>query len=185
MEKDFNDDNGKKLIIGISVLFCTVILIIGASVAYFTQSDSKDIGNIVSADQITLDYQDNDDYMLGDLIPINEDDLEKAYNNKCKDNLGYNVCSIYQFTITNTGNVTQDIIINLHPKVNGFANLKFNLYDVTNNKTILFNNELKLNSEEPISLVRVSTIGNKLFSAYYWNGENSNSDIRNIRFTIV
>ena len=31
MKKDFNNDNSKKLIIGVSILFCTVILIIGAT----------------------------------------------------------------------------------------------------------------------------------------------------------
>ena len=98
MEKDFNHDNSKKLIIGVSILFCTVILIIGASVAYFTQSDSEDTGNIVSVEQLTLDYQDNIDYMRSDLIPINEEDFGKAYNitgdEICKDDKGYSVCSI-------------------------------------------------------------------------------------------
>ena len=76
------NNNSKKLIIGVSILFCTVILIIGVTTAYFTQSDSEDIGNIVATDKVTLDYQDNDDYMLGELIPINEDDLENKVKEK-------------------------------------------------------------------------------------------------------
>ena len=168
MNKELNTNNSKKIIIGISIFFCTIILIIGVTTAFFTQSDSESTGNIVSTDKVTLDYQDNDDYMLGDLIPIDEDKVEYAYNRednlKCKDDKGYNVCSIYQFTITNTGNVTQDIIINMHPKVNGFTNLKFNLYDITNNEQIVFNQELKLNSEEPINLendLKLNTTNNK------------------------
>ena len=47
-EKEINTDNSKKLIIGVSILFCTVILIIGTTTAYFTQSDSEDTSNIVT-----------------------------------------------------------------------------------------------------------------------------------------
>ena len=46
--------------------------------AYFTQSDTKDTGNIVSIEQLTLDYQDDINYMRSDLIPINEEDLVKC-----------------------------------------------------------------------------------------------------------
>ena len=156
--KELNTNNSKKLIIGVSILFCAVILIIGATTAYFTQSGIGETGNVVSTDQVTLHYDDNDDYMLGELIPINEKDLVTAYNNKCKDNKGYNVCSIYQFTITNTGNVVQDIIINMHPKANGFTNLKFNLYDITNNVPLISNESLTLNSETLIPLVNDLTL---------------------------
>ena len=157
MEKDFNNDNSKKLIIGVSILFCTVILIIGASVAYFTQSDSESTGNIVSTDKVTLHYKDNVNYMFGDLIPIDEDKVEFAYkrdgNLKCKDDKGYNVCSIYQFTISNTGNVVQDLVIDLFPLKNDFHNLKFYLYDITNNKPLISKQELVYNSDESINLV--------------------------------
>ena len=49
MEKELNTNNSnKRLIIGVSILFSAVILIIGATTAYFTQSDTKEMGNIVS-----------------------------------------------------------------------------------------------------------------------------------------
>ena len=161
-EKETTETNSRKLIIGVSILFCTVILIIGATTAFFIQSDTKETGNIVSVESVTLHYEDNDDYMLGDLIPINEDKIEYAYNRegnlKCKDDNGNNVCSIYQFTITNTGNVSQKLIIDLYPKVNGFTNLKFSLYDKTNNKPVITKRELTYLSEEPINLVKNLTL---------------------------
>ena len=46
-------ENNKKLIIGVSIVFCTVILIIGTSIAYFTHSDTKPTGNIVATDKVT------------------------------------------------------------------------------------------------------------------------------------
>ena len=41
MKYELNTNNGKKLIIGLSILFCAVILIVGGSLAFFTQSDTK------------------------------------------------------------------------------------------------------------------------------------------------
>ena len=53
------DNNSKKLIIGISILFCAVILIVGGTFAFLTQSDSKELGNIVTTDiDGTLLYND-------------------------------------------------------------------------------------------------------------------------------
>ena len=170
MERDFNNDNSKKLIIGVSILFCTVILIIGSTTAFFTQSDSEDTGNIVSVEQLTLDYQDNIDYMRSDLISINEEDLGKAYNKtgdeKCKDDLGYNVCSIYQFTIYNNSDVSQSLIIDLIPKANSFHNLKFNLKDITNNKEIMNNVKLIYLSEGEINLLKNITLNNNSNNTY-------------------
>ena len=54
------NNNSKKLIIGISILFCTVILIIGATTAFFTQSDSEETGDIGTANiNGTLLYNDD------------------------------------------------------------------------------------------------------------------------------
>ena len=112
MISELNTNKSKKLIIGVSILFCTIILIIGVTTAFFTQSDTKELGNIVSTDvNDTIGYIDNNNYMLGNLIPINVSDINKAYtredNLKCKDDKGNNVCSIYNFTITNNADVSQ------------------------------------------------------------------------------
>ena len=157
MKNELYTNNSKKLIIGVSILFCAVILIIGATTAYFTQSDSKEIGNVVSKDiNGSLEYSDNVDYMLGNLIPINVGDVDKAYTRendlKCRDDNGYNVCSIYNFTITNNIDVSQNIIIDLYPVVNSFYNLRFNLYDITNNELLISNKELKHDDNTNITL---------------------------------
>ena len=171
MEKDFNNDNSKKIIMGVSILFCTIILIIGTTLAFFTQSDSESMSNIVATDiNESLDYHDNVDYIRSDLIPINESDLDKAYNKdgeeKCKDDLGYNVCSIYQFTIYNNSDVSQSLIIDLIPKANSFHNLKFNLKDVTNNKEIMNNVKLTYLSEGEINLLKNITLNGKSNNIY-------------------
>ena len=63
-----------KLIIGVSIVFCTIILIIGTTIAYFTQSDTKETGEIVSTDEVTLKYNDSN---LGELVEIMDEKKEK------------------------------------------------------------------------------------------------------------
>ena len=60
MKNELKTNNSNKLVIGISILFCAVILIIGGTFAFFTQSNTKEIGNIVTADiDGTIGYIDN------------------------------------------------------------------------------------------------------------------------------
>ena len=54
MKYNLNKNNSKKLLIGASILFCIVILIIGGSFAFFTQSSSETTGNIVSVEQVYI-----------------------------------------------------------------------------------------------------------------------------------
>ena len=122
-EKEINNNNSKKLYVGISILFCTVILIIGATTAYFTQSDIKELGNVVSTNQVTLSYTDNKEYMRNNLIPVIETDVVKfamknslnnfTDNDICKYNDEYNACSLYEFTITNNASVTQELLVSM------------------------------------------------------------------------
>ena len=141
--KEFKNDNSKKLIMGVSILFCTVILIIGTTLAFFTQSDSKTISNIVSTDKVFLEYYDdfdeNDNYMRKELIPSSLDNVNTAYtrediNNICLDKYGYSACSIYKFKVKNIGDISQNIQMTLNPTANSFTNLKFLLFELKDNK---------------------------------------------------
>ena len=147
MEKDFNNDNSKKLITGVSILFCTVILIIGGTIAFFTQSDSEDTSDIVTVDKVELEYIDdfdeNKNYMRQELIPASIDNVIKAYTredtqNKCLDSRGSSACSVYRFSIKNTSDISQKLQMTLNPTANTFTNLKFLLYEITKEK----NNQL-------------------------------------------
>ena len=71
MKKELNTNNSKKLIIGVSILFCAIVLVVGTSLAFFTQSDSKEIGNVVTENiNGTLKFYDNNDYSLVILFPL-------------------------------------------------------------------------------------------------------------------
>jgi hypothetical protein len=61
------------------------------------------------------------------LIPAKEEVAKQAYalenTRKCIDINGYSACSVYQFNIKNTADVSQELIINMAPTLNGFSNL--------------------------------------------------------------
>ena len=174
----FKNNNSKKLYIGVSIIFCTIILIIGVSFAYFTQSDSKSTGDIATTKQVTLEYNDSDkSYMLGELIPTSEGyairGFEREGEDKCKDDNGHNICSVYRFTITNTANVSQKLVINMTPTLNTFHNLKFMLYEVNgetkNKKGNTFN--LEFDNKTPITLEDNLTLnpnGSKTYELVYY-----------------
>lgn len=171
-----------KLVIGVSIVFCTIILIIGTTIAYFTQSDTKETGEIVSTDEVTLEYNDdNNNYMLGDLIPLNEADVEKAYNNKCKDDNNYNVCSIYRFTISNTADVTQKLVINMIPTLNSFHNLKYYLYEINNGTSnkVKEKQPLTYDNKTPITLFNNLNLDNgssKTYELVFYINNNPNAN---------
>ena len=174
----FKNNNSKKLYIGVTILFCTVILIIGATTAYFTQSDTKPTGDIATTDKVTLEYNDSDNsYMLGDLIPTSEEyairGFERGGEDKCKDDNGHNICSVYRFTISNTANVSQKLVINMTPTLNTFHNLKFMLYEIEGNtknkKGNTFN--LEFDNKTPITLEDNLTLnpnGSKTYELVYY-----------------
>ena len=171
-----------KLIIGVSIVFCTIILIIGTTIAYFTQSAIKPIDDIVSTDEVTLEYNDsNNNYMLGELIPINEIDIETAYNNKCKDSNNYNVCSIYRFTISNTADVTQKLVINMIPTLNSFHNLKYNLYEINNevSNKVKEKQSLTYNNKTPITVfndLKLDNGSSKTYELVFYINNNPNAN---------
>ena len=140
MKKELNTNNSKKLIIGISILFCAVILIVGATTAYFTQSGIGDTGNIVTENiNGTIGYTDNNDYMRNNLIPVMGTDVDDfamknslngfTNNDICVYTNEYNACSLYEFTITNNANVTQELMLTLNPSPNQYANLYYMMYE--------------------------------------------------------
>ena len=150
------DNNSKKLTIGISILFCTIVLIIGGTTAFFTQSGTDNIGNILTTDiEGTLlyndDYEENSLYNRQGLIPASLEVMLKTYNrtdgNKCLDQSGYSSCSIYRFSVKNNSNVSQELTMNLNPTANSYNNLKFILFEIKNNNPEQI-------SKNPISLLK-------------------------------
>lgn len=173
MNNELNVNSGKKVVILVSILFCTIILLIGATTAYFTQGAGANIENIVTTDELSLEYNDDvNNYMRQELIPSTRENAITAYNRteegkKCLDMNDYSACSIYRFSVKNTGNVSQSLIMTLNPTANSYTNLKFILYEITEEGNNLI--------QDTTDLVKGSTESINLYKSYVLNPNKINT----------
>ena len=143
-----NQDNGRGIFYAVIGIATLVITLIGATFAYLTASTNSAPNAVTAAGAtITLGYSDVKTGLKRDLIPIDTDLTQFAkgeftntagvkYNfsgigtNDCKDVNGNNICSVYQFTITNpTGNtVSQYVYGSFEVGQNTFSNLYFAVF---------------------------------------------------------
>ena len=140
-----NNGKGAGIFYGVIGVATLVITIIGATFAYFSATTNSDEGAVTAGGaKITLGYDDSinsADKLNGlksNLIPVDPtlDGFNVGYvggGDKCKDVNGNNICSIYQFSVSNpSGNtVAQRIYGTIVPKENTFANFKFAIFKGT------------------------------------------------------
>lgn len=139
-----NNGKGTGIFYGVIGVATLIITIIGATFAYFSATTNSDEGAVTAGGaKITLGYDDsvNESSLKGlksNLIPV--DPSLEGFNvgyvgggDKCKDVNGNNICSIYQFSVSNPeGNtVAQRIYGTIVPKENTFSNFKFAIFKGT------------------------------------------------------
>ena len=118
------------------VLGITIIVTTGTSFAYFTTvaDENQNITGEVADFGVSLSLDEI--YVANRLIPLEDTDIIKAVNNtpsKCIDNSGYEVCSLYKVTLTNSGEAQI---------LNGFIQTKNTEYITDNLKAQLLNSDL-------------------------------------------
>ena len=121
--------------------------IIGATFAYFVASASGNEGNVqAGAANVagTLTLSETVDYRQN-MIPVTETIMKTSYKRtdkatgtgtgRCEGysaaggNTVYNLCSIYQFTVSNTASIAQTIYASLTANTNTFTNLKYCIFE--------------------------------------------------------
>lgn len=131
--------NGKGIFLGVVSVATLVVAIIGATFAFFSASTSGNNGSIdfgstqLGEGTLTLTESAN---FKSTLVPVASQDanfagyvgLDTASKTYCLDDDGNGICSVYQFTVTNTGTVAQPIYISMEPTTNGFGNLYYAVY---------------------------------------------------------
>lgn len=126
-------------VIGVATL---VITIIGATFAYFSATtNSADSAVTAGGATITLGYAEENGGLKENLIPIDETLTEfnkggfvGITTDKCKDVNGNNICSVYQFTVSNpesTDKVSQFVYATMEVGANTFTNLKYAVFKGT------------------------------------------------------
>lgn len=95
----------RKKIIGTICLALGIIVIVttGTSFAYFSASADSDEKIEGSTMTFSVDLEVEEVYKSNQLVPIADSIIPTAINNECIDSKGYEVCSLYKITLTNTG----------------------------------------------------------------------------------
>ncbi len=152
MEEKREDKRG--IFLGVIGVLTLIVAIIGASFAYFSvNARSTEDAVTVTAASVKIVYADGQVVQASNLIPSTKaialETQRRALAGEsyqsggdtinyemCKDDNGYTVCGIYDFTLTNSGANAVDVTATIIPSSTApeveFSNLKFTLYDVTN-----------------------------------------------------
>jgi len=145
-------ENNKGILFGILGILTLIIAIMGASLAYFTATSSQADESIeVQSALVTITYVQGDILSADELIPSDFEVVKRTYSRtdtdksgnsmQCKDEKGYQVCSVFRFKASNEkGKTAQSITGRITTKTDeleGFAddprefeNLKFAVFKV-------------------------------------------------------
>lgn len=154
-----NENNSRGIFYAIMGVATLVITIIGATFAYFTATTNSNVNAVTAGGAtIKLDYSQVATGLKNNLVPINEAMSQFAKgtftntagvtysfvgidSKDCKDVNGNNICSVYQFTITNpsTNTVSQRVYATLEPGTNSFTNLYYALFKGTEDQIVAKN----------------------------------------------
>ena len=204
-----NNNNGKGIFYGVIGVATLVVAIIGATFAYFAAS-ANSANNAVSAASSTvssLQLSEVKDGIKANLIPIDETNTKfpskvGLTKDSCKDDNKNNICSTYQFTVTNPNEQAQQVYFYLEPSSNTFTNLHYTIFKGTpttynvkgelvadhgaasNGAVVVKDTQLTLNSTTRISLDNLSQVlpakGSATYTIVLWihetNGDQTTTD---------
>lgn len=130
--------NGQGIFYGVIGVATLVVAIVGATFAFFSATANSAPDAITTGGaQISLNFTQVATGIKSNLIPV--DESKSGFNavpgvtaQSCKDLNGNNICSVYQFTVTNpSGNAAQRIYGTLTPQTNTFTNLHYAIFKGT------------------------------------------------------
>ena len=200
------NDKGKGIFYGVVAVATLIVAIVGATLAYFSimvNSENNAVG--LSSDIVSISYSDGQ-YLINPaakLIPATNEVVKKAYErvtvfdkdndedttNKCIDDNGKEVCSVYRFTVSNDGE-DRDITASIKVGLNEFTNLRYMVYEVTTVdgntvKTNVFDEitgedksyALPLTTDESSSFVCLKNTKNSCFHETVFSGNTQHLQI--------
>ena len=135
-----------------------LILTLGATFSFFTVSNKSEYDAVkVEANKIELALSVDKLYTGHELIPTNDEDIMKAYQNKCLDLHNYGACLAYTIEVSNF-NLKQDLIGSIDFDVQGIENLSYMLLD-ENENVYLSKQNIENGASENLSLGDHFTLG--------------------------
>ncbi len=134
--------NGRGIFLGVVSVATLVVAIIGATFAFFSAQGGS-ANNAVTAGATTLEgaitLTSNNSKLATNLIPVASENANFARypgvaasgEHSCLDDKSNEICSVYEFTVTNTASVAQTIYVSFDPVANTFDNLYFAAFNTT------------------------------------------------------
>ena len=130
------NNNKINIFLLISSVFSTLILLVGATFSYFSASNMSKVDALaVEAGKIRLGLGVSELYAGHLLIPLNDSDINKAYAQKCVDDLGYGACLAYTLEIFNYSS-EQELVGTIDFTITDIENLSYMVLDENNNKLL-------------------------------------------------
>lgn len=132
MDDPMEKNKINKFLLATSILSMTILLI-GATYSYFSMSAMSKMNALsVEAGKVRIGLGVSPIYTGYDLIPLKDELIDTAYENKCLDYLGRGACLAYGIEVFNfSKSQTVDGVINF--KVNGIQNLTYMVLDENGN----------------------------------------------------
>lgn len=142
------NNNGRGIFYGVMGVATLVVAIVGATFAYFAASNNGTAGGVAanSANVAgTLKFAETPDVRTN-LIPTTEDIMKTSFaqkgtkgekNGKCNGvsqsdgKTIFDLCSTYEYTLTNDASVDQTVYMKLNVVKNEFTHLKYCVYEGT------------------------------------------------------
>jgi len=126
------NDKNKKIFLSILVVAILIVAIVGATFAFFSASGGS-ANNAITANATTLanlGFTSSNSKIAMNLVPVaSESEYFSRYpgtgTSGCIDDVGNEICSVYEFTVTNTASVAQTIYVSFVPSQNTFDNMYF------------------------------------------------------------
>ena len=114
-----------------------VVMGIGSTFAYFTANMNAAGGDMsVSSIKLVMELKVSPLYSELELLPTNDDDIYKAFDNKCLDLVGNGACLAYTIEINNIGQ-EQSGYLTFKYESDSIKNLKFTVLDNDNDFAVL------------------------------------------------
>lgn len=115
-------------------VFSTLALVVGITFSYFNMNNMSKLNALaVEAGKISLGLGVTERYTGHVLIPLNDEDIDKAYQNKCLDSYGWGACLAYNLTLSNY-HETQEVEALIDFELNDVENLSYMVIDSNGNR---------------------------------------------------
>ena len=160
----------KEILYLIISILTLVIMGLGATFAFFTMNvNEKNKENILATSaKVKVNLKVLTLYTGYNILPTNDEDIEKAFKNECIDSIGNGACLAYTIEIDNDGN-SQSGYLSFKFNSETLENLKFILLDNDNNYNIIQNPTYAVDGEVKVNeIINMNTNDVKKYTLVVW-----------------